>query len=104
MELDPFNIVLYILLFMVLISLILLIFKLIATLYKVDAVVDDVNKKSKKLDNLFDVVDVTTEGLSFLGDTFVNLATGFVTSMFKKSDKKQKKKKKDGSDDNGEKE
>ena len=36
--------------------------KLIKTIKKVDVMIDDVNTKMSKLDGVFDIVDITSEG------------------------------------------
>jgi len=86
-----FPVVLYILVFALLVVLIVLGIKLIHTLTKVDKVVDDVSIKSRKLNNVFDIIDQTADGLSKVSDIFVNGVLNSVNYIFKKAKKGNKK-------------
>ncbi len=78
--LEVLPIIVYILLIVLLIVTIILGIKLIGTIGKVDALVEDVTKKVKTLDRVFELVDVATDKVSVVADT----AISFITSGFKK--------------------
>jgi len=82
-------IILYLLVIVLVGFLIVFVYRAIKTLSKVEEVVDDVNKKSKKLDNLFDIVDNAADGLSQVSDIVVNGLSSFIGSLFKKNKKKE---------------
>lgn len=71
-----------------LVILIILAYRLIKTLDKVDRVVDDVNTKSRKLNGVFDIIDNTADGLSHISDSLVNMIANTINSFFKKNNKK----------------
>jgi uncharacterized protein YoxC len=82
-------IILYLLIFVLIGFLIVLVYRAIKTLAKVEAVVDDVNDKSKKLNGLFDIIDNTADGLSQVSDMVVNGVASLITGLFKKNKKKK---------------
>lgn len=73
-------IIIYLLLIVLLIVAIVIGIKLIGTMNKVDALVEDVTLKVKTLDKVFEIVDFATERVSMITD----VAVGFVTSGLKK--------------------
>jgi uncharacterized protein YoxC len=82
-------IILYLLIFVLIGFLIVLVYRAIKTLAKVEAVVDDVNNKSKKLNGLFDIIDNTADGLSQVSDMVVNGVASLIMGLFKKNKKKK---------------
>jgi hypothetical protein len=83
-------IIIYLLLIVLLIVAIILGIKLIVTMNKVDALVEDVTTKVKSLDRVFELVDFATERIEMIGDVAVNfVTTGFkkIFGMFKKTEK-----------------
>lgn len=86
---EVFPVILYGLSSILLVALIILVIKAIKTLSKVDRVVDDINNKSRKLDNLFDVIDNTTDMISDIGDKLVGfVANGFTALVNRVKNKK----------------
>ena len=61
--------------------------KLIKTLIKVDAIVEDVNNKVKKLDGVFDIVDNTADAISNFSDRFSNIVAGSINTIFNRRKK-----------------
>ena len=92
---EIFPVILNGLLIILVIVLIILVIKIIRTLKNVDGVVEDVNKKIKTLDGLFNVIDTTTDALSGFGDKFATILSSGISSilsMKKKKDKKEEEK------------
>lgn len=58
--------------------------KLIKTLKKVDAVIDDVNGKMDKVNGVFDIIDKTTDYASSISDKIINTISGFINVLLKK--------------------
>ena len=79
-----FPVILYLLGIILLIALIVLCFKLFDTLKRVNQVIDDINEKSSKLDNLFNLIDRSTDALSSLTDKAVEFIVGTVVGFFSK--------------------
>jgi hypothetical protein len=92
-----FPVIIYVLGSILLIVLIVLGIKLIMTLTRIEKVVEDVDNKVKKLNNFFNLIDFTTDKLSFLSNKLVDKMANFIMNMFKK--KKVKKEEKGGEDD-----
>lgn len=80
-------IIIYILLIALIILLIIISVKAIKALDKLQLVVDDVDKKVKTLDGLFEFIDTATDKVSFLSDRIINLLVGAVEKVFKSSKK-----------------
>lgn len=73
---------LYILGAILLVVLIVLGIKLIITINKIDAVVDDINGKVNKLNGLFQIIDVTTDRLALVSDKVVDGLSFLVKKIF----------------------
>ena len=58
--------------------------KLIYTIDKTNDILDDVEKKSKSLNGVFDIVDNVTDSLSIISDTVVDGIVGLISRIFKK--------------------
>ena len=86
---DVFPIVLYFLGSVLLVVLIYLLIKLIGTVDKINAILDNVDKKVKTLDGIFNTIDKITGGLSSFGDKIVDLALGIVSKISKKKKRKE---------------
>ena len=91
-------IIIYILLIIILVIGIILGIKSIATLTKVEKVVDDVNDKVHSLDKIFSVIDFTTDKIALVTDKAVE----GIASVFSKIFTSRKKKNKKGNDENEE--
>lgn len=79
-----FPIMIYILASILLIVLIALCLKLIHTLTKVDKVVDDINLKSSKLNNLFDIIDTAADAVNSVSNSIVGFVTQTVGRLLNK--------------------
>lgn len=85
---DALLILLYVLGSIFLVVLIILGVKLINTMNKINLMVDDINKKVSSLDNLFSIIDMTTDKLSLLSDRMIDGITFVIKKLF--SHKKRK--------------
>lgn len=83
-----FPVILYILGTILLIVLIMLCFKVMGTLKKVDQVVDDVNGKVGKLDGIFNIIDRSTDVVSMASDKMIDFISSAITKIFSKKKKK----------------
>ena len=89
---EIFPVILYTLGSILLIVLIILSIRAIGTLKKVDRAMDDLNVKSHKLDNLFNVIDNTTDFISDISDKALGLVVnGIATFVQKVKNKKGEK-------------
>lgn len=79
-----FPIMIYILASILLVVLIALCLKLIHTLTKVDKVVDDINVKSSKLNNLFDIIDHTADAVNSVSNSVVGFITNTINRLLSK--------------------
>lgn len=79
---DALLILLYVLGSIFLVVLIILGVKLINTMNKINLVVDDINKKVSSLDNLFSIIDLTTDKLSLLSDRMIDGITFVIKKLF----------------------
>jgi len=86
-------IVIYVLLSILLGVLIVLGIKLIDTVNKTNAVLDDLEKKSKSLNGIFTTIDNVTDTVSMVSDKIIDGLASLVGKAlsFKKTKKKKKK-------------
>ena len=82
-------IVIYILITILLVVLIILGVKLIETVNKTNAVLDDLEKKSKSLNGIFSTIDSVTDTVSMVSDKLVEGVAGLIGKAF--SFRKKKK-------------
>jgi len=82
-----FSVILYVLGSILLITLIIFVIKLMKTLKKVDAAIDDYNEKSKKLDGLFSIIDTATDTISAVSDKLVGVVIKGISGLFKRKKK-----------------
>ena len=82
-------IIIYILLIILIILLIVLSIKAIKALDKVQGVIDNVDKKVKTFDPIFDLFESVTLKLTAFGDSLVSKIGSVFTKLFKKNDKKE---------------
>jgi uncharacterized protein YoxC len=82
-------IILYILGSILLVVLIILGIKMIRTMTKIEEVVEEVDTKVKKLNNFFNIIDFTTDKLSFLSDKLVEKTSSFIINLFKRNKKRE---------------
>lgn len=78
------TITLYVLGMALLIVLIILGIKLIYFVDRANVVVGDIEKKTKSLDKLFNIIDTITDTLSYLSDTLVETVVSSILRLFPK--------------------
>ncbi len=85
---EALPVVIYLLLIVLLVVGIIIGIKLIFTMSKIDELLEDITKKVKTLDKVFNIIDYTTDKVSMLSDTVVNFVTNKLKKIirFKKSD------------------
>ncbi|MBE6147062.1 MAG: hypothetical protein E7168_01860 [Firmicutes bacterium] len=94
MELMEFlPIVLYVSAIALIIVLIILGVKLITTIDRANRILDDLERKTRSLNGLFNAIDSITDTLSVFSDTLVSSITGIFGKVFHKKSKKKKVKK-----------
>jgi len=84
------TIIIFILLAVLLVVFIIIGLKLIETLDNTNALLDDLEKKSKSLDGLFETIDNVGTGLSTITDKFVESALGTIKRLFNRKKNKYK--------------
>lgn len=89
MEILP--IILYSLSIILVIVFIVLGIKLIYTIDKANDILEDVERKSRSLNGLFNVIDGVTDTLSVLSDTVVSSITSIIGKLIPKKKKKERK-------------
>lgn len=80
-------IIIYILLIVLIIVAIILGIKLLITLNKVDKVVDNVETKVNSLNDLFDIISVTTNRFELIYSKASDFFVGLFEKIFKKKEK-----------------
>ena len=84
------NIMLSILGSILLVSLIVLSIKLIHVVDKANKMLDDVNEKVAKFDNLFNMIDLVTDNMALISDKIVDSLSNIIKKVFvKKTDRKE---------------
>lgn len=76
--------ILYILLAALVILLMVFVYKMIITLDKANIVLDDIYRKVKKLDNLFEIIDKSTDTINLVTDKITALISSSILKIFKK--------------------
>ena len=84
-------IVLYLLGAFALVMLIILAFKLIKTVDKVNRIADDIEGKVSSLDVMFSIIDVVTDKLSTVNDFLVDKIVDLINEIKKKKKRKKVK-------------
>lgn len=80
---ETLTVIIYVLLIILIMVAIVIGVKLIMLLNKVDLLVDDVTKKVKTFDRMFEIVDVFNNKMSALGETVVGFLSGGIKKLFK---------------------
>lgn len=88
---DVLPILLYTLGSILLVVLIILGIKLIQTVDRANAILDDIEEKSKSLNGLFSMVDNFSNAIAIVGDRVVDGIAGMVSSFFHKRKKRKMK-------------
>lgn len=86
---EIFPVILYGVLIILVIALIVFVIRLIKTLSKVDAIVDDLNIKMKKVDGVFNIVDSATGAINSFGDKLNYVISSGINSILSKRKKKK---------------
>ena len=86
---EIFQVILYILGSILLVTSIILTIKLIKTVNKVDKVIDDINVKSQSLNGLFNIIDGTTDALSSISDKVIDFIVNRLLGIFNRKNKKE---------------
>ncbi len=84
-------IIIYILLAILLIVLIILVIKLLTTVDKTNAVLEDIEKKSKSLDGVFGAVDTLTDTISLASDRLIDGIASVVSRVINAGKKRKRK-------------
>lgn len=82
------QILLYVLGSILMISLIVLTIKLIMSIDRVNAILDDIEDKMKTVDEVFSVIDNITDSVSLLSDRIVDSIALFISKVFTTKNKK----------------
>lgn len=88
---DVLPVLLYILGSILLVVLIILGIKLIQTVDRANALLDDLEEKAKSLNGFFNVVDSFSNTIAVVGDRIVDGVSGMISSFFHKRKKKKEK-------------
>lgn len=80
-------IILYTLLSILVVFVIVFVYKLIGTVDKANNVLDDVEKKVHKLDNLFEVIDRSADTISTITDSILSIVPVSILKYFRKKRK-----------------
>lgn len=78
---DLLVVLLYESLVILVIVLIVLGIKLIKTLKKVDVMIEDINIKMSKLDGVFDIVDITSEGAATISSKVLTIISNALSIL-----------------------
>ena len=82
-------IIIYILLIVLIVILIVLALKCNKTMDKVDLIVDDVDKKVKTFDDLFEAIDNVNSKINMVSDRAINIALGIGDKLFGRKKKRK---------------
>ena len=85
-------VILYFLLGVLVVVVIFFFVKLIDTLTKTNLLLDDLNKKSKSLDGLFNTIDEVSESISSANTKIVTGLTKLTAKLFRRNKRKNKMK------------
>ena len=83
-------VLLYIALIVFIIALIVLCIKLIGTLGRVDRLVENLTRKAESLDQVFEMIDYTTNKFGRIGETIISYLTGSVKKVFGRKRRKER--------------
>ena len=86
---DLLPIIIYVLLIVLIILLIIISVKAIKMLNKTQEIVDNVDKKVKALDGVFEIIEGTTNKITLLSSRIVDIIVGAFEKVFKPKKKKE---------------
>ena len=81
---ETLQIIIYVLLIILIIVAIVIGIKVLGTLNKVDALVDDVTTKVKTLDRVFNVIDFASDKVTEIGESILGFFTNKIGKLFKR--------------------
>ncbi len=87
------QIIIYVLAIVLLIALIIFTVKGIKTLKKVDAIMDDLEAKSQKLNGIFEIIDYTTEVMTSVTEKLGTIFSSGIMNLFTRKKRKKEEKK-----------
>lgn len=87
---DVLPLILYFLGAVLLGVLVILVVKLISTIDKTNALLDDIQRKSESLNGLFDAIESVGDTISSVNFQIVSGITGFLSKIFSKKKKRTK--------------
>ena len=85
-----FSVILYTLTVVLLIVLICLGIKLIQTLYKVDKAIDEVQDKVSKLNNLFEIINTSSDTIARVNEYIISSVSHVLGKIFRPLKKRKK--------------
>jgi len=80
---ETMTMIIYALLIVLIMVAIAIGIKLIVTLQKVDALLEDVTDKVHTLDRVFEIIDTFNDKMSMVGDAVVGFVSGGIRRIFK---------------------
>jgi len=72
-----------------LIALIILTIKLIGVADKFNKILDEVNNKVSKFDNLFNIIDIVTDNMALISDKLVDGISNLIKKLFNKKNERK---------------
>ena len=84
--------ILYTLGSVLIVVLIVISFKFLKAINNINRILEDTYQKSQSLNGFFNIIDVVTDKVSLLSDTFTEKITELILNMFRKKAKKKAKK------------
>lgn len=75
------TIILYLALIVLVIVFIVLGIRLMHTLKKIDVILDDVNNKMSKVDGVFNIIDMTTDYATSIGDKIIGTISNIISTL-----------------------
>ena len=72
-----------------LVALIVLVVKLINTVDRLNVVLDDINNRIGKFDNLFHIVDFFTDNMAIVSDKIVDGLSAIIRKIFNRNSKRK---------------
>ena len=77
----------YILGSILIVTLIVLVVKLISTVNRLNAIMDEITVKINKFDKAFQIVDIVTDNMALISDKLVDMLSNFIRKVFNKKRK-----------------
>lgn len=68
---------------------IILLIRVVKTMNKIDKILDDVEYKMSKLNNIFNIIDTTTDAIAIMNDKVVGSVVGIIQKIFSRKKNKE---------------